>query len=207
MHTVLLVTHDDILWQHWKQLSSEAWLPARGRNLKDLQQWQRQGHVLAVIDAGMPGLPPWDDASWTTLMGAMKIIVAEMRPNDDDGKRVLTAGASGYIHAYMPATALATVLKTVLGGGVWMGPTLLARLLRQIDNGLPRRDSWCDGLTPREKEVAERASIGHSNQAIAQALGITERTVRAHLSAVFQKLDVNDRLLLALKVHGIESPV
>ena len=51
--------------------------------------------------------------------------------------------------------------------------------------------------------MARLAAVGYSNAEIAQKLLITERTVRAHLSAVFDKLQVDDRLQLALKVHGI----
>src|SRR5690606_19299055 len=120
------------------------------------------------------------------------------------GKQVLAAGAIGYVHAYSPSQSLDTVLQTVAAGNVWMGPTLLARLLRDINQGMPPNGNWDQGLTAREKEDAQRAAIGHSNQAIADALDITERTVRAHLSAVFEKLGVNDRLFLALKVHGIQ---
>jgi len=201
--SVLCITHDDILWQHWRQLDQAAWLPARGLSLQDLQRWRAQDRRLVVLDAGLPGLPAWTDPAWTELMRDVKVVVAGMRPTDEEGKQVLAAGASGYVHAYMPTAAMSTALNTVAAGGVWMGQTLLARLLRQIDHALHRKDNWCEALTSREKEVAERAAIGHSNQAIADTLGITERTVRAHLSAVFQKLEVDDRLKLALKVHGI----
>lgn len=201
--SVLFVTHDDVLWQHWRQLDQAAWLPARGRGLQDLRRWSGHGRGLAVLDASLPGLPAWGDPAWAGLVAGQKVVVASMHPHDEEGKQVLASGASGYIHAYMPTTAMATVLETVAAGSVWMGQTLLARLLRQIDHTLHKSDYWGEGLTSREKEVAERAAIGHSNQAIAETLGITERTVRAHLSAVFQKLGVNDRLMLALKVHGI----
>lgn len=201
---VLLLTHDDALWKHWRSLDAQSWLPARGKSLADMDRWSEQGRSLVVLDAGMPRLPAWDDASWAERFGRLRTAVASMRPNDDEGKQVLAAGAGGYFHAYSPAATLETILRTIAAGGVWLGPTLLARLLRQIDDTLPRDASWGDGLTAREKEVAWRAAIGHSNQAIADALSISERTVRAHLSAVFEKLGVNDRLLLALKVHGIQ---
>ncbi|MFA7669387.1 MAG: response regulator transcription factor [Burkholderiaceae bacterium] len=200
---VLLVTHDDFLWQHWRQLNGADWLPARGNSLQDIARWRDQGRSLVLLDAGMPQLPEWDSPVWQEYLHGLKVVVGTMRPDDEEGKGVLAAGASGYVHAYSPVAALNTVLKTVMAGSVWMGPTLLARLLRQIDAHMPRQSGWATGLTQREKEVAERAAIGHSNQAIAEALSISERTVRAHLSAVFQKLGVNDRLLLALKVHGI----
>jgi len=202
--SVLLMTHDDLLWQHWRQLDQAAWLPARGHGLSQLAGWRDRGHSLVVLDADMPRLPEWGDAAWAQHFSGLKVVIASARPSDDEGKQVLASGASGYVHAYMPVANLGTVLQTVRAGNVWLGRSLLARLLRQIDQALPAaRPDWAEGLTLREKEVAERAAMGHSNQAIADALLISERTVRAHLSAVFSKLGVNDRLLLALKVHGV----
>ena len=63
--------------------------------------------------------------------------------------------------------------------------------------------NWATPLTEREREVAQLAAVGDSNLSIALALGITERTVKAHLKAVFEKLDLSDRLQLALRVHGV----
>lgn len=204
MHAVpvLCLTHDAALWQHWRMVG-ESWLPARGQTLADLDRWRAQGRTLVLLDADLPRLPPWNDAAWAGYFSDLKVLVAAMRPNDEEGRQVLAAGAVGYLHALSPVTVLATAMQSVLTGNVWIGSTLLARLLRQIDRAAPKQTGWHDGLTTREKEVAERAAIGHSNQSIADSLGITERTVRAHLSAVFQKLGVSDRLLLALKVHGI----
>lgn len=201
--SVLLLTHDDALHQHWSGLNPESWLTVRGRQLRDLRDWAEAGHRLVVLDNTLPGLPDWHDATLMADLQALDVVVSSMRPDDEAGRQALAAGAKGYIHAYMPATALDTVLKTVHAGSVWLGPTLLARLLRQIDRRLLQREAWYEGLTQREKEVAERVAIGHSNQAIADALGITERTVRAHISAAFEKLQVTDRLMLALKVHGV----
>lgn len=203
--SVLLVTHDDALWEHWRQLDQAAWRPVRGRGLPDLTTWRDQDNTLVLLDAGLPQIPGWDDTAWVKHLRGLRAVVATMRTSDEEGKQVLAAGASGYVHAYSPAQALDTVLKTVNSGSVWLGPTLLARLLRDIDQRMPQKGDWAQGLTDREKEVAERAAKGHSNQAIADALSITERTVRAHLTATFEKLGVTDRLMLALKVHGIQS--
>lgn len=202
---VLLLTHDSALWDHWRGLEAHQWMPARGRSLEDLARWRQQGRQLVLLDADLPRRPDWSDPAWNDHFRDLKVIVATMRTSDTEGKQVLSAGASGYVHAYSPVKALNTVLETVKAGSVWLGPTLLARLLRDIDKRVARNSSdWAAGLTSREKEVAERAAIGHSNQAIADALNITERTVRAHLSAVFEKLDVSDRLMLALRVHGVQ---
>lgn len=204
---VLMLTHDHALWNTWQGLSAHQWLPARGQSMEDLTRWRNQGRELVLMDADLPGLPDWADPAWQENFRDLRVVVASMRPDDTEGKHIISAGAAGYVHAYSPMQALDTVLTTVQNGSVWMGPTLLARLLRDLDQRLPKAaaEDWAAPLTAREKAVAERAAIGHSNQAIADALGITERTVRAHLSAVFEKLDVSDRLMLALKVHGIHA--
>lgn len=203
---VLMLTHDDLLWQQWKRLPVSGWLPARGRQWEDLTRWRGQQRRLAVVDAGLPGMPAPGSPEWAAAVGAMDILVAGLRVSDEQGRQFLSSGAKGYVHAYMQPEALDTALKVVANGGVWMGATLLTRLLQQLQKGAaPATDApdWAQSLTPREKEVAERAARGMANQAIADELGITERTVRAHISAVFEKLGVPDRLMLALVVHGI----
>lgn len=67
------------------------------------------------------------------------------------------------------------------------------------------RTSELNSLTPRELMVAERVAHGASNREIADALEITERTVKAHLSAIFEKLEVRDRVQLALAMNNIST--
>jgi len=61
-----------------------------------------------------------------------------------------------------------------------------------------------DSLTPRERQIAELVGSGVSNKLIARELNITDRTVKAHLSAIFQKLGMQDRLRLALYIKDRE---
>ena len=102
-------------------------------------------------------------------------------------------------------TAAAASVVPVPGLDWAVDAALLSRLLRLVDTRLPRVGlaHWSAPLTEREREVAQLAAIGDSNLTIADALGITERTVKAHLKAVFEKLQVADRLQLALRVHGV----
>ncbi|MDP3828327.1 MAG: helix-turn-helix transcriptional regulator, partial [Polaromonas sp.] len=65
--------------------------------------------------------------------------------------------------------------------------------------------NWSKDLTDREKEVAATLAAGASNKEIARALGITERTVKAHVGAILEKLHVRDRLQLSLIVNGQSS--
>jgi DNA-binding NarL/FixJ family response regulator len=59
-------------------------------------------------------------------------------------------------------------------------------------------------LTAREREIAKLAARGTSNLQIAETCDISERTVKAHMSSIFDKLSITDRLQLALRVHGIQ---
>lgn len=201
---ILFITHDDAVWQHWRQIDHSRWRPARGNSLQDLQRWRSQGHSLVLLDQNLPRLPSWDDAAWDGHLHLMQLLVASTRPNDAEAAHVLSAGASGYLHAYSPTDVINRALNSVQAGSIWAGRSLVARLLREVNYRVPGESAWTGGLTPREIEVARHAAQGRSNPEIAQMLNISERTVRAHMSAVFEKLGVNDRLLLALKVHGIQ---
>jgi DNA-binding NarL/FixJ family response regulator len=65
----------------------------------------------------------------------------------------------------------------------------------------PGQGSALDGLTPRERDVAEQVALGASNKEIAERLDITPRTVKAHMGAIFDKLGVRDRLQLVLALR------
>ncbi|AOB30979.1 LuxR family transcriptional regulator [Bordetella sp. H567] len=201
---VLFVTHDDLLWKHWSGLDARRWLPARGRTLPDVSRWREQGRSLVVVDADLPRLPAWNSEQWTGAIKGLRAIVASARPHDEQGTKVLASGAVGYCHTYAPPALLNQVLEVVDAGEIWMGRSLVTRLLRLVESRAGGKEEWhANALTEREDMVARRAAVGEANGEIAAALGITERTVKAHLSSVFEKLGVSDRLQLALRVHGI----
>ena len=203
---VLMLTQDAALWQHWQQIAGAQWLPARGTGLVDVGRWKQQKRSLVVIDAALPQLPSWSDSCWTDIASDMKLLVLSTRPSDEAARQALAAGCSGYAHAYSTSTTLTNILHSIATGNIWMGRSLLQRLLQDVDARLPEPGTqWADQLSRREQEVARFAAMGQSNAEIAERLAISERTVRAHLSAIFEKLQVQDRLMLALKVHGINS--
>lgn len=201
---VLMLTQDTTLWEHWQKALDSQWLPARGTALADLERWKNQSRHLVILDAALPQLPVWTDPRWNIWMGDLKVLVLSSRPSDEAARQVLAAGGSGYAHSYSTSATLSSILHSIAAGNIWMGRSLLQRLLRDVDNRFPELGmEWINHLSPREQEVARFASMGESNIEIAERLSISERTVRAHLSAIFEKLQVQDRLMLALKVHGI----
>ena len=129
-------------------------------------------------------------------------------PSEGEAFSLLNAGAHGYCHVEAAAEQLREIALVVEHGGLWMPPELLQRFLalstRVIPPGLPEAGPLND-LTSRELMVAEQVARGASNREIARALDITERTVKAHLSAIFEKLKVRDRVQLALKMNKIPT--
>ncbi len=82
--------------------------------------------------------------------------------------------------------------------------------MRRLMNGLAARATPAPvpvlpALSQRERQVAEAAARGATNKEIARAMGITERTVKAHLTAAYEKLGVRDRMQLSLLIHGVED--
>ena len=74
-----------------------------------------------------------------------------------------------------------------------------------VSHGSTRTAGLWDTLTKREIEVAKSVADGCSNREIAERLNISERTVKARLTSIFQKLDVRDRVQLALLMRGNAS--
>lgn len=127
-------------------------------------------------------------------------------PEDDQGLAALAGGAAGYCSALTLPSILRQVAGVVEKGGLWVGPQLMRRLM----NGLAAHGSAAPApslhtLSQRERQVAEAVARGATNKEIARVMGITERTVKAHLSAAYEKLCVRDRMQLSLLIHGVED--
>jgi len=149
-------------------------------------------------------------SSWVRAIKAASqnapVVVLSNVPEDEQGLAALAAGASGYCSALTLPAVLHQVASVVAHGGIWVGPQLMQRLMQ----GLATRTNEAnepalDKLSQRERQVAEAVARGSTNKEIARVMGITERTVKAHLSAAFEKLGVRDRMQLSLLVNHVEN--
>ncbi len=144
---------------------------------------------------------------WQRMVGDAPVVALSDEPRDEEGMVALRAGVSGYCNGYASPAVLQQVAETVLQGGVWLGQSLLQKLVATTAQNLPKPAvaplDWTLSLTEREVIVARAVASGASNKEIADQLNITERTVKAHLTAAFEKLRVRDRLQLTLLVNGI----
>lgn len=148
-------------------------------------------------------------------LGDVRVIVLADEPDGDEALNLFSAGLRGYCNAHATASNLRQVAGVVEAGGLWIGESLMRRLVvstqaalsRLPDPKLPRESISVEAgamsaLTKREAEVARAVANGASNKEVARQCGITERTVKAHIGSVFQKLKARDRLHLALMLNG-----
>lgn len=140
-----------------------------------------------------------------------QVVILADEPDEVIVSEALAFGASGCCNTNSAPDVLRQVALVVENGGLWIGQSLLqrlvggtARVLRQ--HSVPRSSEDClSQLSERESQVARLVAGGASNKEIATQLFITERTVKAHLSAVFEKLGLRDRLQLSLKINGLST--
>ena len=141
------------------------------------------------------------------------IVLADV-PDEGEALAALAAGASGYCNGHAAPAVLTQVGLAVANGGLWVGQNLMQRLLSATARGLaasPGAKSadgavWRERLTVREQEAAMLIAQGASNKEVASHMAITERTVKAHVGALLEKLGARDRLQLSLIVNGLEAP-
>ena len=135
-----------------------------------------------------------------------KIVVLANAPIQAEALHALSLGAVGYCHAYSAPEVLMEIKTVITHGGLWLGNELLKRLIevsaRMVSNQPKHIETLLSQLTKRQKDVAIEAAKGLSNKEIARILSISERTVKAHLAAVFECLKAKDRLQLALMLNS-----
>lgn len=153
---------------------------------------------LIVLDMNMPGL---DGTSLVLSLRERKLWIPVMIVSAEDDprqiKRVLEAGAMGYLSKAENGADMLNALQTVLNGELYLSPALENRINR-LGNSGSRRVADSDsarqlGITRRQLEVLQQLEEGLSNQQIALTLNLTENTVKSHLRTLFQILGVSNR--------------
>lgn len=205
---MVLVSQDAGLLEHWQrafQLDHQI----TARRFEDLSRLNIPRHTLVWIDLSLPDVPAWSDELWT-LWGhrnEIRLVMASSNPKDSEAIQALDAGCAAYCHAFSDASTLMQVAQVVQAGHVWIGKKLMQRLIHSAGHVATATPAsladWGSSLTPREREISILAANGVSNHNISLDCNISERTVKAHLSSVFEKLNLTDRLQLALRVHGV----
>jgi DNA-binding NarL/FixJ family response regulator len=113
----------------------------------------------------------------------------------------LKHGARGYFDVALPMPTLNAALAGIMRGEVWVERHVISELIDElvfVADVTEQQRKVMGSLSPKELEVAKLVSHGATNKMIAHQMAITERTVKAHLTATFQKMNIADRLSLAI---------
>jgi DNA-binding NarL/FixJ family response regulator len=157
-----------------------------GTGEEALELYRRHKPDITLMDLRLPG--PMSGVDAITAIRAIeprsRFIVVTTYDGDEDIHRALEAGAQGYVIKGMPYQTLVDALLRVHSGGRFLPPPVARALASRV----PDSD-----LSAREREVLQLMAGGNSNKQIGSALGITEATVKSHVSTILQRLDVDDR--------------
>ena len=132
------------------------------------------------------------------------VIVLSSSENPSDVRRVLNAGASGYIPKSATAQTVVSALTLVLSGNIYVPPLLVSAATRAADSAANGGQRSLTQLTDRQVDVLKYLRDGLSNKEISAHLGIAEKTVKVHIAAIFKTLNVVNRTQAAKFLH--EAP-
>jgi len=149
---------------------------------------------IVLLDLKLPGMDGIAVLESLRSSG-LRVLVLTSATQPSAAWQAIRAGAAGVLHKDIDPDALVRAIRSVHDGNV---------LLAQEAAGSLVRGSRVDSLTPREREVLSRIAEGKSNREIARLLRLSEKTVKAHVSAVLAKLGMQDRTQAAVYAvrHG-----
>ncbi len=128
-----------------------------------------------------------------------EIFMMHRVPDIEIAKKLLRSGVKGYGNALMREHFIISAIHTIRDGMVWLHPEFTSMLIMDLPIANDeKKNTHIDKLTPREAEVALFLKVGDTYKVIADKLNITPRTVKAHAQSIYTKLNVKDRLALAL---------
>jgi DNA-binding NarL/FixJ family response regulator len=163
---------------------------------------------IVLLDLAMPGAD-----GWTLLRKlraehpALPVVIVSATEDPARVREALAAGAAGFVPKSSSPSVFRSALQLVLEGSLYLPPALLLQPDGAESSLRPGPGGAAPPLTGRQLEILRMLSRGLTNAEIAGVLGIAAGTVKAHVSAIFQALDVSNRTeaALALRELGLED--
>ncbi|ACX52167.1 two component transcriptional regulator, LuxR family [Ammonifex degensii KC4] len=139
------------------------------------------------------------------LRPSVAVVALTVHDQEEYCLAMLEAGAAGYVLKESSADQLIEAIVRAARGEEYLSPRLAGKMVKWFSRAESKR-GLC-GLTPREKEILRLLASGLSNREIARRLYLSEKTVKNHLTSIFQKIGVSDRTQAALWAvkHGFSE--
>jgi len=189
---IVLFSDDINLLSHWERAFEE-----RVSICEDLEDLFELENTLIILNYSACE-KSCEDILKKLILKANRVLVLHRVPDLDTAKRLLRVGARGYGNAMMRTHFISSAVETIKDGMVWLYPEFTSQLIMQIPSKEKDISTELEKLTQRERDVALLLKEGDTYKTIAQKLDITPRTIKAHAASIYTKLDVKDRIGLAL---------
>jgi len=164
-----------------------------------LEVTRRTEPSILLLDLAMPGLPGLEvlrALSGSSLPTRTILLTASI--DRDDIVKALQLGARGLVLKESASQLLMKAMRIVMAGEYWIGRDSVSGLVETLRTQMFSPVEPKFGLTPRELEIVSSVTAGYSNREIAQRFSLSQETVKHHLTKIFSKLGVTNRLELAL---------
>jgi DNA-binding NarL/FixJ family response regulator len=159
---------------------------------------------LVLLDLSMPGVRGFSGLMYLrSQYPAVPVVIVSANEDPTVIRRCMDFGASGFIPKTLGIDAMRSAVEKVLAGGVWTPPDV--DLGRAADSATAALVAKLATLTPQQVRVLMMLSEGLLNKQIAYELSVSEATVKAHVSAILQKLGVDSRTQAVIAAAKIEA--
>ena len=201
---ILLSSADRSVIKRWSDLLSPHPMEQAATLAEVRRRCMAKAFDLVLLHRPLVDIPTFVELRKAVPSG--RFFLLSNQPNEEEGLAFLKAGIAGYGNTYISPGRIAEAVRIIAGGGVWLGQQVIQRLIletaaRAKEQGAPDDAQKLAGLTKMERRVAELVARGETNLEIAADLKITERTVKAHLTSVYEKTKTGNRLSLALLIN------
>lgn len=199
---MLVITQPEFNTTSWKAAVPDIEIYDHKKLPKETTQrlkiLKRQNLVLLLSET-----PEWEELMKELKLVNTPFIIMSRNSSMDEFKKVVRAGAKGYIDALSYPESLKAATQSVLSGALWIPEPFISLLTKSISKKLTKiSEPDLSPLSKKEIEVAQRISNGTSNKEIAEVMNISERTVKSHLTHIYNKLNLRDRMQLMLYMQG-----
>jgi two-component system invasion response regulator UvrY len=169
-------------------------------------QVQNREWDLVILDVSMPGRSGLDVLrDLKVLRPKLPILVLSMHPEDQYGKRILKAGAAGYMNKESAPEELIKAIRRVLAGGRYVGPALAEKLALDLNDNL--RGEGQEALSHREFEILRMIALGKTVSQIAEELHLGVSTVSTYRARILEKMKMTttaELMYYALRHHIVD---